>query len=161
MHATAAAGSPNAAGGSPLATTSDSEGEKESMNQNTQSDLGKLVLRLVLGILILLHGIAKLKGGLSGIEGMLAAHGLPTFLAYGALVGEVLAPLMLILGFYARIGALLVAVSMLFAFALAHLGQLGLLNEQGGWALELQGMFLASALALALLGPGRYGVNGR
>jgi putative oxidoreductase len=37
------------------------------MNQNTQSDLGKLVLRLALGILILLHGIAKLKGGLSGI----------------------------------------------------------------------------------------------
>jgi putative oxidoreductase len=36
-----------------------------------------------------------------------------------------------------------------------------MLNEQGGWALELQGMFLASALALALLGPGRYGVNGR
>lgn len=131
------------------------------MNQNTQSDLGKLVLRLALGVLVLLHGIAKLKGGLSGIEGMLAAQGLPTFLAYGALVGEVLAPLMLILGFYARIGALLVVVNMLFAFALVHLGQLGLLNEQGGWALELQGMFLASALALALLGPGRYGVNGR
>jgi putative oxidoreductase len=137
------------------------QGEKESMNQNTQSDLGKLVLRLALGILILLHGIAKLKGGLAGIEGMVAAQGLPTFLAYGALVGEVLAPLMLILGFYARIGALLVVVNMLFALVLAHLGQLGMLNEQGGWALELQGMFLASALALALLGPGRYGVNGR
>jgi putative oxidoreductase len=131
------------------------------MNQNMQSDLGKLVLRLALGILILLHGIAKLRGGLSMIEGMLAAHGLPTFLAYGALVGEVLAPLMLIAGFYARIGALLVVINMLFAFALVHLGQLGLLNEQGGWALELQGMFLAGALALALLGPGRYGVNGR
>ena len=131
------------------------------MNQNAQSDLGKLVVRLALGILILLHGIAKLKGGLSGIEDMLAAQGLPTFLAYGALVGEVLAPLMLILGFYARIGALLVVVNMLFALVLAHLGQLGMLNEQGGWALELQGMFLASALALALLGPGRYGVNGR
>ena len=130
------------------------------MNQNTQSDLGKLVLRLALGLLILLHGIAKLKGGLAGIEGMVAAQGLPTFLAYGALGGEVLAPLMLILGFYARIGALLVVVNMLFALALAHLGQLGMLNEQGGWALELQGMFLASALALALLGPGRYGVNG-
>jgi putative oxidoreductase len=137
------------------------QGEKESMNQNTQSDLGKLVLRLVLGVLVLLHGIAKLSGGLAGIEGMVAAHGLPTFLAYGALVGEVLAPLMLILGFYARIGALLVVVNMLFALVLAHLGQLGMLNEQGGWALELQGMFLASALALALLGPGRYGVNGR
>jgi putative oxidoreductase len=131
------------------------------MNQNTQSDLGKLLLRLTLGVLILLHGIGKLRGGLSPIEGMVAAHGLPTFLAYGALVGEVLAPLMLITGFYARIGALLVAVNMLFAFALAHLGQFGMLNEQGGWALELQGMFLASALALLLLGPGRYGINTR
>ena len=131
------------------------------MNQNTQSDLGKLLLRLALGVLILLHGIGKLRGGLSPIEGMVAAHGLPTFLAYGALVGEVLAPLMLITGFYARIGALLVAVNMLFAFALAHLGQFGMLNEQGGWVLELQGMFLASALALLLLGPGRYGINTR
>jgi putative oxidoreductase len=159
MHATTACGTHYAAGGSPPAASL--SGEKESMNQNTQSDLGKLVLRLVLGVLVLLHGIAKLSGGLAGIEGMVAAHGLPTFLAYGALIGEVLAPLMLITGFYARIGALLVVVNMLFAFALVHLGQLGMLNEQGGWALELQGMFLASALALALLGPGRYGVNGR
>ncbi|MFC7302052.1 DoxX family protein [Cognatiluteimonas weifangensis] len=131
------------------------------MNQNTQSDLGKLILRLTLGALVLLHGIAKLKGGVSGIEGMVAAYGLPSVLAYGVLVGEVLAPLLLIAGFYARVGALLIAVNMLFALALAHMGQLGLLNEQGGWALELQGMFLGTALALALLGPGRYGINGR
>ena len=131
------------------------------MNQNTQSDLGKLLLRLTLGVLVLLHGIAKLKGGVSGIEGMVAAQGLPPMLAYGALIGEVLGPLMLLAGFYARLGALLVAINMLFAFALVHMGQLGQLNEQGGWALELQGMFLASAVALALLGPGRYSVNGR
>ena len=36
------------------------------MNQNTQSDLGKLILRIALGVLVLLHGIAKLKGGVSG-----------------------------------------------------------------------------------------------
>lgn len=131
------------------------------MNQNTQSDLGKLILRLTLGALVLLHGIAKLKGGVSGIEGMVAAYGLPSVLAYGVLIGEVLAPLLLIAGFYARIGALLIVINMLFALALAHTGQLGLLNEQGGWALELQGMFLGTALALALLGPGRYGINGR
>ena len=131
------------------------------MNQNTQSDLGKLLLRLTLGVLVLMHGIAKLKGGVSGIEGMVAAQGLPPMLAYGALIGEVLGPLMLLAGFYARLGALLVAINMLFAFALVHMGQLGQLNEQGGWALELQGMFLASAVALALLGPGRYSVNGR
>lgn len=131
------------------------------MNANTQADLGKLVLRITLGVLVLLHGIAKLRGGVGPIGEMLTAHGLPAALAYGALVGEVLGPLMLIAGFYARIGALLVVVNMLFAIFLAHLGQLGMLNEQGGWQLELQGMFLGTAAALALLGPGRYSVNGR
>jgi len=131
------------------------------MNPNTQADLGKLVLRIALGMLVLLHGIAKLRGGLAGIEGMVVAHGWPAWLAYGALIGEVLGPLLLLLGFYARIGALLIAINMLFAFALAHMGQLGQLNQQGGWALELQGMFLATAIALVLFGPGRYGVNAR
>jgi putative oxidoreductase len=131
------------------------------MKNDGRADLGKLVLRLALGLLILLHGIAKLRGGLDPIVGMVQAHGLPGFVAYGALVGEVLAPLMVLAGFHARIGAVLVAFNMLVAFALAHLGQLGQLNQQGGWALELQGMFLATAVAIALLGPGRYSVNGK
>ena len=128
---------------------------------NAQHDMGKLILRLALGLLILLHGIGKLKGGVAPIEQMLTAHGLPAFLAWGALVGEVLGPILLIVGFYARIGAVLIAINMLTAFALVHVAQLGQLNEQGGWALELQGMFLFTAIALALLGPGRYSVNGR
>ena len=131
------------------------------MNSGIQHDLGKLVLRIVLGVLVLLHGIAKLRHGLGPIDGMLAAHGLPPALAYGSLVGEVVAPLLLLLGWYGRIGAALIVVNMLFAFALAHVGQLGQLNDQGGWALELQGMYLGTALALALLGPGRYAINQR
>lgn len=129
--------------------------------RNGQHDLGKLVLRLALGMLILLHGIAKLKGGVAPIEGMLQAHGLPAFLAYGAYVGEVLAPLLVIAGFHARIGAALMAINMLFAIALAHMGQLGQLNDTGGWAIELQAMYLAAAIALALVGPGRFSVNQR
>ena len=131
------------------------------MNQNTQNDLGRLILRVALGALVLLHGIAKLRGGMGGIVGMVEAHGLPGVLGYGVLAGEVLGPLMLIAGFYARIGALLVAINMLVAFALVHMADLTHINEQGGWALELQGMFLFTAIALALLGPGRYSVNGR
>ncbi len=49
------------------------------MNQ----DPGKLLLRIMLGVLILLHGIAKLKGGIGGIAGMVTASGLPKFFAYG------------------------------------------------------------------------------
>ena len=131
------------------------------MNPATQNDTGKLLLRLTLGILILLHGLAKLMGGTAGIVGMVEGAGLPGVLGYGALVGEVLGPLMLILGFHARIGAALVAINMLFAIGLAHMGDLAMLTEQGGWALELQGMFLFTAIALVLTGPGRFSLNQR
>src|SRR3546814_18544538 len=105
------------------------------MNPTTQADTGKLVLRLTLGILVLLHGIAKLRGGVEGIEGMLTANGLPGALAYGAFLGEVAGPLLVISGFYCRIGALLILVNMLFAIGLAHLGQLGMLKDRksGVW----------------------------
>ena len=123
--------------------------------------LGKLILRLVLGLSILLHGIAKLKGGVGPIGGMLASHGVPAFVAYAAYIGEVVAPIMVIVGWHARIGASLIAINMLVAISLVHVTQLFTLNDQGGWALELQGMYLFSAIAIALLGPGRYSVNKR
>jgi putative oxidoreductase len=124
-------------------------------------DVGKLILRLSLGILILLHGIAKLIGGVAGVEKMLQAIGLPTAFAFGVYVGEVLAPILVIIGLYARIGAGLIVVNMLFAVALAHRNDLLMLGKTGGWALELQGMFLFMALALAFMGPGRFSINQR
>ena len=123
------------------------------------SDLGKLVLRIALGALILLHGISKLRGGLGEITGLVEAHGMPGVVAYGVLIGEVVAPIMVLLGFYARFGGLVIAINMLFALVLVHMPQLGQLNPQGGWALELQGMYFATAIAIALLGPGNYSVN--
>ena len=125
------------------------------------SDLGKLILRLTLGVLLLLHGIAKISSGTAGVEKMLEGAGLPGFIAAGVYVGEVLAPLLVIIGFYARVGAALIVVNMLFAIMLAHRADLFLLAKSGGWALELQGFFLFTALALALIGPGRFGINQR
>lgn len=122
-------------------------------------DIGKLVLRLTLGIFMLLHGIAKLRFGVSGIEGMLVSHGLPAFFAWGVFVGEVIAPLMVIAGFYARIGGLIVAFNMVVAIALAHGSQLFDLGKTGGWVLELQGFFLLTAIVVALIGPGKFGIN--
>lgn len=46
-------------------------------------DLGILILRLSVGVLMLLHGIAKLQHGAEGIEALVAGSGLPTFVAYG------------------------------------------------------------------------------
>ena len=124
-------------------------------------DTGKLILRLALGILILLHGISKLSTGVGGIAGMLTGHGLPGALAYLVYVGEIVAPVLMIVGIYTRPAAWITVVNMLVAIWLVHLKDIGSLGKSGGWALELQGMFLFTAIALALLGPGRYSVNGR
>ena len=127
----------------------------------TNADLGRLLLRLTLGICILLHGIAKLQGGVGGIAQGVMALGLPGFVAYGVYVGEILAPILLIIGWFSRIGAALIAINMVFAIAIAHSAELFKLGEQGGWALELQGMYLMTAIALALMGPGRFSINER
>ena len=82
--------------------------------------IGKLILRVALGGMILMHGIAKLTGGIDFITGSVTAAGLPAFLAYGVYVGEVLAPLLVITGFYSRIGAAIIAINMLFALGLVH-----------------------------------------
>lgn len=127
------------------------------MNQ----DIGKLTLRLALGGMILMHGIAKLGGGIGFITETVTSAGMPAFFAYGVYVGEVLAPLLVLAGFYSRIGAAVIAVNMLFAIALVHGAEISALNQTGGWAIELQAMFLFTAVAVALIGPGRYAVNDR
>ncbi|MGQ0751993.1 MAG: DoxX family protein [Betaproteobacteria bacterium] len=124
-------------------------------------DVGKLILRLTVGVLMLLHGISKLTRGVSGIEKMLEGVGMPSYFAFGAYVGEVIAPILVIIGFYSRVGAVLIVFSMLFAVGLAHRADLFLLGRSGGWALELQAFFLLTALALAFMGPGRYSINRR
>ncbi len=124
-------------------------------------DTARLILRLTLGILILLHGVAKIMHGIDPIQGMVTGMGLPAFFAYGVYVGEVLGPILLIIGFHARVGAALIAINMVFAILLAHTGELTSLTQNGGWALELQGMFLFTAVALMLMGPGRISINQR
>jgi putative oxidoreductase len=123
-------------------------------------DLGKLILRLALGILILLHGVEKITGGAAGIFGMFTKAGLPEYLAYAVYVGEVLAPLLLIVGVWTRPAALVIVINMVVAIWLAHMGDLFTLTRQGGWSLELQGMFLFGALAVSLLGAGRFSMGG-
>ena len=132
-----------------------------SSSSNTLQDAGLLILRGCLGILILFHGMDKIVHGIDPIQGMVTGMGLPGWVAYGVYPGEVLGPVLLVSGFHARIGAGLIAINMVIAILLAHTGDLLSLSPHGGWRLELQGMYLFTALALVCLGPGRFSFNQR
>ena len=129
------------------------------LNTNT-NDAGKLVLRVALAAMLLFHGVAKLSGGIGFVADMLAKAGLPAVFGYGVYIGEVIAPLLILFGLFTRPAALVVAINMIVAVLLAHTSQFFTLNETGGWALELQGMFFFAAVAVALLGAGRYSIGG-
>jgi len=124
-------------------------------------DIGRLVLRLTLGVLTLFHGVAKILNPevLNYIGGKLTDLGLPHSMAYLVYVGEVVAPLLIILGIYSRIGGVVVMINMLFALALVHSTQLLTLSKNGGWALELQGFYLFCGLAVLLLGSGKIAIK--
>ncbi len=120
------------------------------------ADAGKLLLRLTVGVLLLLHGLAKVASGPEMIVGLVEKAGLPGSFAYAVYLGEVVAPIAVILGVWTRIAALVVAADIGVAVALVHMGDILSRNQGGGWALELQAFFLFTALAIALIGPGRY-----
>jgi len=124
-------------------------------------DAALLVLRLVLGVLMLLHGIGKLPSPPDFIVGALAKAGLPSVLAYGVYLGEIVGPVLIIIGVWTRLGAFLIAGNMVVAVLMAHTGDLFHMNKEGGYALELQAMYLFTAVALVLTGAGRYSVGGR
>lgn len=132
------------------------------MLDNIYSDeIGKLTLRLTVGVLILFHGVAKIMhpGSLEFIGNTLSGVGLPSVIAYGVFIGEVIAPLMVIAGFHARVGGLLIVVNMIFAVVLAHTGDIFSLTEHGGWSLELQAFYLFAGLSVTMLGSGKFAIK--
>lgn len=123
-------------------------------------DVGKLILRFVVGLLILFHGVAKITGGTGFVGGALVKAGLPPSLGYLVYIGEVLAPILLIVGAWTRLAGLIVVINMVVAVLLAHTGQIYTVGSSGGYALELQAMYLFTGLAIAFLGAGRYSLGG-
>jgi putative oxidoreductase len=129
-------------------------------NMNGAENLGKLVLRVSLGVLILFHGLAKVFGGPAFITGLVAKAGLPPAFGYLVYVGEVIAPLLVIVGLWTRAAATVIAINMVVAVVLVHTTEFFTLSKSGGWALELQGLFFFAAVAVTLLGAGRLSVGG-
>jgi len=130
-------------------------------NDNVNDAMGKLILRLTVAGLMLFHGVAKIMnpGSLDFIGSTLSSAGLPTVIAYGVFVGEIVAPLMIIIGLYTRVGGLLIVANMLFAIFLAHSAEILSLGKHGGWAIELQAFYLFGGLAIAMLGSGKFAIK--
>ena len=119
-------------------------------------DLAKLLLRLAVGGLMLFHGMFKLQHGIDGIGKIVTGHGLPHVLAYEVYLVEILASLAVIFGLFARQAAAIIALHMVVAVWLVHRGELVHLGRGGGYALELQALYFAGAIVIALTGSGRY-----
>ncbi|MDQ8023619.1 MAG: DoxX family protein [Moraxellaceae bacterium] len=119
---------------------------------------GIFVLRVALGTLLLAHGLLKLVVfTLPGTAGFFASIGLPGFLAYPVVFGEVLGGIALIAGFQTRLVSLL-ALPILLGAAWAHAGNGWVFSApNGGWEFPVYLVVLAAAQAL--LGSGAYAID--
>jgi putative oxidoreductase len=124
-----------------------------------REDIGRLLLRLTVAGLMLFHGVSKLRHGIGGITSSVGAHSLPHFVAYGVYIGELIAPLLVLVGIYTRPAAAIIAFDMVFAVWLKHSNELFRVGGSGGYALELQLLYLTGAIAIVLFGAGRYALN--
>lgn len=120
-------------------------------------DLGKFILRLGVGGLMIFHGIHKIIHGHDMIIEQLAAKGFPTWLWLGVPVGEIIAPILLIVGAFTRLSGVLIAFTMVMSMVLVKGGgSFALSTTTGGLGAELNLLYLAGALAIAMIGPGSF-----
>ena len=129
----------------------------EALKKLHNDDLGKLVLRLSIGGLMLFHGVSKILSGPGPIIDVVNQNDLPAFAAYGVYVGEVVAPIFVLLGIWTRPAALIMAINMIVAVALEHREQIFTLDKMSGaWAIELPALYFLGSIALLFLGAGRF-----
>jgi putative oxidoreductase len=122
-------------------------------------DAAKLIVRITCGGLLLLHGSHSLIYGIDHVKTMLRDSGLPEFIAYGNLVGEVMAPVFMIAGYKSRIAALIVAFNMLMTVVIAHRDIAFVRNDFGGWMIETNVFYLMTAMAVFFSGAGKYSLS--
>jgi len=123
---------------------------------------GLTILRVVVGIVFLMHGQQKLFGfGIHGTIGFFTQVGIPlaAVSAVGVTFVELLGGIALILGLFTRWAAALLAIDMLGAISLVHFKNgFFLMPPKLGYEYALT--LLAATIALALSGPGAAAVDG-
>lgn len=125
----------------------------------TNATVVSLILRLTLGIVFFMHGAQKVLGwygggGLEGTSAFMNSLGIPTFMAYISSFWEFLGGIFLIMGFMSRLWAAGLVINMLVAISLAHSGFF-----VGNGGIEFALTLMAVALAVTLLGSGKYSID--
>ncbi len=123
---------------------------------NTKQHIGLFLLRVSIATTMLVYGMTKLIFGNEFIEGLLEQYGLPTFLGYGVFMGEIIAPLFIIIGFRTKLAGLVFAINCLVAILMAQLPTFFTLNAFGGWANGTLFIYTVFGVALFFSGAGKY-----
>lgn len=127
------------------------------------------VMRVLLGVVMFAHGAQKLLGwygggGFSGTMGFFTTQmGIPAVIAFLVIVGEFFGGLSLVIGFLTRFCAASIGVIMAGAVVLVHLPNGLFMNwfgNQAGEGYEYHLLALGLSAALAILGGGRWSVDG-
>ena len=121
---------------------------------------GLTVLRIVVGMVFLVHGFQKLLVmGFGGVAGFFGSLGVPAPGLFAVIVTlvELLGGLALIVGLLTRLAAILLALDMLVAILTVHLPN-GFFVNDGGYEFPL--VLLASCAALAVAGSGEAALDG-
>lgn len=126
---------------------------------NTKQHTGLLILRVSIAFTMLIYGISKLFYGNDFIIGLLERYGLPSFLSYGVFVGEIIAPILIIIGFRTKLGGLVFAINCLVAILMVQLPNIFKLNETGGWAIGLIFIYMMFGIAIFFTGAGKYALS--
>ena len=125
-------------------------------------DAALLILRVLIGVVFLMHGVGKIQGGIPGVGAFLGQVGfpVPVFFGYVLTFVEVLGGIALIIGVFTRLSALLLSIVMILAIITVK-ASVGLIAApgSGGTGAELDIALLAGLLAVLLQGPGRYAVE--
>ena len=133
----------------------------------TDGNVAGLIARIVLGIVILPHGLQKLVGafggyGFSNTIGYFTSTGIPVIIAFLIIMAESFGSLGLITGFLSRFSAFGISLNMLGAIILVHLPNgffMNWIGQQQGEGFEFHILALGLALLVMIFGGGKWSID--
>lgn len=133
------------------------------MKNGLNPELGLTILRVVLGVIFLAHGVPKLLAGAEGTTVFFGSLGVPAagFAAWFITLLESAGGALLLLGWLVTPAALLLAIHMFMGIILVHAPNGFYVIGPGQGGIEFNLLLIASLLAMIFCGPGLAAIDNR